>query len=691
MLNFINSFVLPFLAAALIPLLLHLLSRQKQKIIPFSSLRFLKELQNKRLRHIKLYQFLIILIRMLFIVFLVLAFSRPTLKNLLGYSGGTRTTAVIVIDNSYSMQRLVGLQSSYDKARQVLATILKTFDPKDHVVVLTPKGLHGVQEAEFSPQNRPDFTRWHASNLSPAFQAVILRAARIFGQFPNYNRELYFLTDNQISRQALGDSALRVLRKLPVRFYLVPLAGTDFNNLCLDTAFVQSRLFEPQKPVQVSCRVLNQAQAPKQAIINLFAASSRLAMTHIELPAQSKREATLRFVPRHPGFYALKLETEDDDLLPDNQYFLSLFIPEKISVLYVQNNTPLELKEALSTLSDQTNLAIRQTDYAHWYGEVLPNYQTLILNDPPQITQAFLVHLKQFLDAGKSLVLIPGTSLSPAEYNRLTDFLLGKKLFIDLVKAAPPRFFSLKTTAEGSRLLTDIFTSKQTKIEWPKVFQYFRLRSCPHTLLSVGEGDPFLCRQSSEKRGQLWLFAGNFSGRWGNFPLNGLFLPLLHQIFSLAANQKPSATNFVVGKTVTLYLSEAQLSAHYRLKEPNGESLTVVPRQTPRGLRFTFEGLTDPGIYTILKNDQPAFLFAMNLSSDEWAEPLVPLQKIRKDAVILKPEDISVQNLKKERLGLELWPYFLALALLMLLIEMFLIRKLEGTPFFKNKLTPKTE
>ncbi len=691
MLNFINSFVLPFLAAALIPLLLHLLSRQKQKIIPFSSLRFLKELQNKRLRHIKLYQFLIILIRTLFIVFLVLAFSRPTLKNLLGYSGGTRTTAVIVLDNSYSMQRLIGLQSSYDKAKQVLATILKSFGPKDHVVVLTPKGLRGVQEADFSSQNHPDFTRWHASNLSPGFTAVVFRAARIFDQFPNYNRELYFLTDNQISQQALGDSALQVLRKLPARFYLIPLAVADFNNLGIDTAFVQSRLFEPRKPVQISCRLHNQAQVEKQVTVNLFAASSRLAMTLVTIPGGNKRETTLRFVPQHPGFYALKLETEDDDLLPDNQYFLSLFIPEKIPVLYVQNKTPLELKEALSTLSDQTNLAIKQTDYAHWYGEVLPNYQTLILNDPPQITQAFLVHLKQFLDAGKSLVLIPGTSLPPAEYNRLTDFLIGKKLFLDLVKAAPPRFFSLKTTAEGSRLLADIFGSKQAKIEWPRVFQYFRLRSCPHTLLLAGGNDPFLCRQNTKNRGQLWLFAGNFSGQWGDFPLNGLFLPLLHQIFSLAGNQKLSATNFVVGKTVSLYLNETQLNAHYRLKEPNGESLTIVPRQTPRGLRFTFEGLTDPGIYTILKNDQPAFLFSMNLASTEWAEPQVPLQKIRKDAVILKPENISVQSIKKTRLGMELWPYFLALALLMLLTEMFLIRKLEGTPFFKKELTPKTE
>ena len=78
--TFLNPFMLFGLAAAAIPILLHLLNLRKLKTVEFSSLRFLRELQRTRMRRIRLRQWILLALRTLLILCLVLAFSRPALK-----------------------------------------------------------------------------------------------------------------------------------------------------------------------------------------------------------------------------------------------------------------------------------------------------------------------------------------------------------------------------------------------------------------------------------------------------------------------------------------------------------------------------------------------------------------------------------------------------------------------------------
>ena len=79
--TFLNPFVLFGLAAAAIPILLHLLNLRKLKTIDFSTLRFLKELQKTSIRKLKAQQIILLILRTLIVIFSVLAFSRPTIKS----------------------------------------------------------------------------------------------------------------------------------------------------------------------------------------------------------------------------------------------------------------------------------------------------------------------------------------------------------------------------------------------------------------------------------------------------------------------------------------------------------------------------------------------------------------------------------------------------------------------------------
>ncbi len=682
MLNFINSLVLPVLAAALIPLLLHLLNRKKLKIIPFSSVRFLKELQSKRIRQIKLYQILIILLRMLFVIFLVLAFSRPAVRSFfLTQSSSANTTAVFILDNSYSMQAQKSVQPVFDQAKNILKDILQTFDENDHISVLTaPSQTSQLSEVNYTESE--DVSQWKVSNFSPDYSILFLKAKEIFNNFPNYNRELYIISDNRIPQKAVNDSALSVLKKLNAQIYFINLAPREsFDNVSIDTAYIKTRLIELNKPVELSVILKNLSSEERETSVSLFEDQTRLAMQLINVPAQGTNQVSLYFTPSHGGFYRLKAEIEDDDLLADNNYYLSMFIPEKIEVLYVQNQPPIELKEALNTISSRTNLNIKQTDYSRWYGEALSNYQLLALNDPPQITTTFLAHLQQFADAGRDIILVPGLKLSPTDYNRLTERLVKKKLFLQLIKAKDPRqFFTLKQPNGENNLLAGVFLNRAAQIKWPEFYMYFKLISCPQPVLSFENNDPFLCRLKINKFSNLWIFGGGLSAEWSRFPFDGLFVPFLHQLFTLASNEERRTLNFTVGSPISIYLNESELQTDYQLSPPRGKPFTIIPKQTNRGLRFDFDGFNQPGHYQIFQGSKLAQLFSVNLSKQEWAEPFVDFSKLRSDLITFTPNTISKKAIQKARIGQELWQYFLALALLMLLSEMWLIKKLEGKP-----------
>jgi len=63
--GFLNSLALLFTAFAVVPILIHLLNRQRVKTVEFSSLKYLKSLQKTRLRRVRIRQLLLLLLRAL--------------------------------------------------------------------------------------------------------------------------------------------------------------------------------------------------------------------------------------------------------------------------------------------------------------------------------------------------------------------------------------------------------------------------------------------------------------------------------------------------------------------------------------------------------------------------------------------------------------------------------------------------
>src|SRR2546430_925674 len=104
--SFLNPFLLFGSLALAIPILIHLVRREKSEIIPFSSLMFLLKVPKRSIRQQKMKNLLLMALRLLILALLVGAFARPYLTQPATpvVNANSNRGAVLMLDTSYSMQ-----------------------------------------------------------------------------------------------------------------------------------------------------------------------------------------------------------------------------------------------------------------------------------------------------------------------------------------------------------------------------------------------------------------------------------------------------------------------------------------------------------------------------------------------------------------------------------------------------------
>src|SRR5262245_21052431 len=119
MIPFIHPLLLGGLAAVGLPIVLHLLMRQKPKHLLFPAFRFLQQRAKTNQRKIRLRHLILLLLRITLIALICLALARPRLfSSRIGLGQNQVVAAVLVIDTTPSMEYAVAGKSRLEEARQ---------------------------------------------------------------------------------------------------------------------------------------------------------------------------------------------------------------------------------------------------------------------------------------------------------------------------------------------------------------------------------------------------------------------------------------------------------------------------------------------------------------------------------------------------------------------------------------------
>src|SRR5574342_456428 len=95
--TFVNPAILWGLLAVSIPIIIHIVNIKNTRKIEFSTLMFLKEIQETKQKRIRLKQLLILLCRLAFIILIVMAFAGPFSKGFLGSVNDKSPASVLIL------------------------------------------------------------------------------------------------------------------------------------------------------------------------------------------------------------------------------------------------------------------------------------------------------------------------------------------------------------------------------------------------------------------------------------------------------------------------------------------------------------------------------------------------------------------------------------------------------------------
>ncbi|MFP4229001.1 MAG: BatA domain-containing protein [Salinivenus sp.] len=699
--SFLNPFALLAMAAVAVPLFLHFFNLRRPQTVEFSSLAFVKEVQETAVQRVRIKEWLLLLLRMLAIACLVMAFAQPTLTgNLAGVGASVRTAHGVVMDNSLSMGVDAAEGGSVlEQAKEQADGVLDVADDGDEVGMwATAPPASRPSEPDLSPSTGVAREAIGGLESHPGASSLAQRvgeAAEAVAEASAPRKVVYAASDLQ--RSTLGDSvAAQVPEDVQVR--LLPVEPRTPSNVGVQDVTVPGRVAEAGQPVTIEATLVNYGDEPLPDYgASVYLDDERVAQTTTTLDPGQAQTVSFTVTPQERGWLRGAVETEGDAFPADDRHYFTLNVPEERRVLVVrgegQDTQYLDL--ALSSEMIDDRIAFETTDIEEGALPTaeLGQYDTVLLVGPRSLSGGAVEALQQYVDRGGGVLLFPSAQASPDEYNTLLDALDAGTIegrdgtlsgeqpvaSFDQVDLEHPLFEGVFDRAEED---------EEAEIEQPEIYHALRFRpsgQSGQTLIELSNGAPFL-HEARHGSGALLVSAVAPTLEWSDLPTRGLFVPLLYRsVYYLSAGASTTGAQLVAGRPSEVRVSGVSPDASLRLEGPEGAEIAPEQR-TLFGATLLQVGtdLRTPGIYDVTTAERLVERLAVNVDPDESDLRTAPPDSAAAhlESVLGAPvevlqgtgEEAVAETVRTREAGTEIWNVFLLLALGFLVSEMLVAR-----------------
>ena len=690
--TFLNPAVLFGLIAASIPILIHLFKLRKLKKIEFSTLAFLKELQKNKIRKIKLKQWILLALRVSIILLLVFAFARPTLKGLAigGTTSAAKTTAVFIIDDTFSMSVIDNQGSLLNQAKTVAKNLLKNFQEGDEAALILVSQSEGSEV--YVSKSVIDLQKY-IDAIEPAYKtrmihSALIQAVQILSQSKNFNKEIYILSDFQSGRLADEKTISDFSQVLDesVRIYAINYSGREIYNLGVDDIKVNTQIFEKQKPINFRITVTNySSKSADNIIVSLFVNNERSAQVSTSLGSGESEVLNIDAAIKTTGFISVFAEIEDDEILQDNRRYTSVFVPDNIPIIaFTDEPTDFRFVElALTALENQNTFMITKKNLNELSAYDLKKYEVVIVIGSQNLKAAD--KLSNYVQEGGSLFIAPGSKSTLAGYQKLLNELGLSSPLASIGKINDPtNLFLFENTDLDHPVFQDIFTNKEkTKIESPEIYSYFKINTQGkgRSIITLQDGSSFL-GEYKIKNGKIFLLSSSPILSCNNFPLKSIFVPLMNKSVLYLASKDKNETNVLAGEDIRIDVRGKSISQLKLLKPDNVEDFLTL-NQSDGNAFVKYDKANLVGNYKIASGTK--IIDEVSVNADPLESKVKYLDKAEIDSYMseinfkgnffwLNKEENIGDAILKARFGSELWKYFLLAALLLAFVEMLVAR-----------------
>lgn len=683
--TFLNSALLAALSLGLIPILIHLLNRQRFKEVDFPTLRFLQEMQRQKMRRVRVRQWLLLVLRTLAILALVFAMARPVLRSETGFlgTGEARASVVLVLDRSASMRAESPNGTRFRELQTRAQEVIQSLGSYDEIQIVW---------ADPVPQLFPDSPTQHKALLREAIEATtaqesggtlsdaVGQARSILGKSQNLLKEVYVISDFSESAwlERLPDAPI-----LPndVRLYVVPIAKDDVLNVGIVHAEISSRLIAPGRTIELSFSVVNSgSDAVSDRIVSAYLDGARVAQSRLSLRAGEARTEQLRFVPESVGDMAGYVRLEDTDAFADDDVRrFVLRVPARLNVAIVgaigpaRRLTALAMDPAASAESfvHAVEMTTSEFESADWL-----SYDAVFVVDAPAFSGGFAERARSYLQTGRGIFVAGGPNFDLRSHAVWMQA-LGLPAPLGVDDAGDGRTRWSKVDLEHP-LFEGVFQERPADIspEFARTLAMSR-DAAAATVIEGAGGKVYLC-EATQGRGRILFFTSSPDPEWSSLFRAGIFAPLMTGSAAYLAGSGRAGVDLAqtVGQGGELLLRSTD-AIQYDLTS-NEVSLKLTASPVAGGQVLRIPPLSSSGEFRLRQAERDVLPIVVNIPAKEsFLKPMTDdlhLESLGGQLQRLGQTANMETVISEGRYGRELWRLFLMLALCLLIAEMFIAR-----------------
>ena len=662
--SFLHPYFLFGLAAAAIPIIIHLFDFRRTKKVYFSNTQLLHQVKESTQSFYNLKHLLILLSRILFIVFLVLAFAQPFLSPH-GREGLVSNRVGIFLDNSLSMSNTIGQdESGFDLAKSVAIEMMDLYPAGTDFIIQTSFD----EKSAYLYMSKQEATKY-INELGYASEFRTLN--NILKNFNNTHEdlspdEIILISDFQkatLMRANIVADTTRHIIAIPVLF-------ETYRNLVVDTTYISNPFELDKTKTNLVVRVRNVSDEEISDIpIKIFMDDRQLSVTSTTVPANQHIDIDFNIGHDLQNQPQGKIVLEDYPVSFDNELFFTLASTEKVNVVQVLGDNPSNYLSAIygnDLLFNQESMPASNIDYRQ-----LEEADLIIINQVATLGQGLALRIMEFYNQGASVLIIPAENQTLSSYQFLIPTLRRTNLTENETPMQSPDF--------SRPFFVNILEKRQDNITMPSAKAVWDWGGDRNALLKFVDGRPYL----SEITPGLFVVSSPLIEAYSDFQTNALFVPVMYRIAANSRQNIPPLFHRLSEQEINLSIGDIQPNEILKLIKGTVE---FIPDQRIKGERVVIllpGAVMAPGHYVVSNDMTPYLSLALNLDTNE--SDIYPLSENElKEAfsnlnytIVLGADRHEILNkITDEYKGIELWRYFLALALLFLLVEALLIRLL---------------
>jgi hypothetical protein len=684
--SFIQIGFLAALAALAIPIIIHLVFRQRAKRVDLGTLRFLRVVLEHNARRRRVMRWLLLMLRLACVGLLAFLFARPYL--LAARSAGEKRTVAVLIDRSASMELVQDGQRGIDRAVASVKQLLSDAPENTRFeIAWFDHGVHPLfapaggepEKAKDAKERDPSRAEQLAKLKSQEkcvggtdYGAALEWARDVLAKAPPGPRVLHVFTDFQQSGLAWSE-----VDELPedVESHLHDLGRSAVNNLAVIEARPERAWLRPDEQTSLHITVYNGGPFPVEELpIELKLANQGREITlreQVKIEPGTVESLRLDLPPLAAGLWqgSATIETSDD-LAQDNVRHVALLASPPYQVLLVDGRaSPSPVLSSTYFLQSALRLAPEGELYAAspfepkqiFAGDSLPNLDkvdVVVLSDVGNELEARdCRELADLVKRGGGLLVFCGENVTAQRASAMAEAGLtvgqigGIQHAVDLPlrlgtwDAKHPIFAAFSDPQLGD--LARLSFTACTKITPAKDAR---------VLAKFKDGTPAVIEKKLGKGSVVW-FASTADRRWSDWTRSRLYLPLVYQLLG-------HQSGLSAGGRVRDEILEAQANALLP-----GQAIRSLPTELSPGVHSQ-EG------HTLVVNGGPREAETDRAPLEEFANRFG--LKLADEAIPVEAQPSDRVVAGTELIDNELWPWLAGCLLAVLLAEGLVANRTAG-------------